>query len=231
MANLYGPRIVTDGLVLHLDAGNRKSYPLSGNTIYDLSGNGNNGTFGASTAAPTFSGDNGGCLSFDGSNDYVVTGNSSITGNQSWSLSVWVFVDISRNGAGRQGWIIWEGSPLQSTSQLISIGVTSGKVEVAHWSNDTIFSNSPINFGNFQNISVTFNGSVERIYVNGINTDNKSTTLSITDGAWYLGTAATASGGAPYLKGKIGQVSVYNKSLSATEIRQNFEAVKGRYGL
>ena len=44
MANLYGPRIVTDGLVLHLDAANRKSYPGSGSTWYDLSGNGNNGT-------------------------------------------------------------------------------------------------------------------------------------------------------------------------------------------
>jgi len=231
MANLYGPRIVTDGLVLHLDAGNRKSYPLSGSTIYDLSGNGNNGTFGASTAAPTFSGDNGGCLSFDGSNDYVVTGNSSITGNQSWSLSVWVSVNVIENGAGRQGWIIWEGSSSQGTSQLISIGVTSGKVEVAHWSNDTIFSNSPINFGNFQNITVTFNGSIERIYINGINTDNKSTTLNISDGAWYLGSAAAAAGSYNFLNCKIAQVSVYNKSLSAAEIRKNFEAVKGRYGL
>ena len=65
MSNLYGPRIVTDGLVLHLDAGNRKSYPLSGNTIYDLSGNGYDGTFGASTAAPTFTSANGGALNFD----------------------------------------------------------------------------------------------------------------------------------------------------------------------
>jgi hypothetical protein len=44
MANLYGPRIVTDGMVFNVDAGNRKSYPGSGNTLYDLSGNGNNGT-------------------------------------------------------------------------------------------------------------------------------------------------------------------------------------------
>ena len=44
MANLYGPRIVTDGLVLNLDAGNSKSYPGSGSTWYDLSDNSVNGT-------------------------------------------------------------------------------------------------------------------------------------------------------------------------------------------
>ena len=56
MSNLYGPRIVTDGLVLHLDAGNSKSYPGSGSTWYDLSGNGNNYTIDASGFAYNSSG-------------------------------------------------------------------------------------------------------------------------------------------------------------------------------
>ena len=67
----HSPNIVTDGLVLCLDAANRRSYPGSGNSWLDLSGNGNNGTFGSGTAAPTFSSGNGGSLVFDGSNDYV----------------------------------------------------------------------------------------------------------------------------------------------------------------
>src|SRR6056300_501137 len=91
MSVFGGPDIVTDGLVLHLDAANRKSYPLSGSTIYDLSGNGNNGTFGASTAAPTFSGDNGGCLSFDGSNDYININSLTLTGNI--TVTAWIFMN------------------------------------------------------------------------------------------------------------------------------------------
>jgi len=63
-----GPDIVTDGLVLALDAANVKSYPGSGTTWRDLSGNDGNGTL---TAGPTFSTDNGGVISFDGSDDAV----------------------------------------------------------------------------------------------------------------------------------------------------------------
>ena len=62
--------IVTDGLVLNLDAGNPQSYPGSGTTWTDLSGNGNNGTL---LNGVGYDSDNGGSLVFDGSNDYVTT--------------------------------------------------------------------------------------------------------------------------------------------------------------
>jgi len=65
-----GPDIVENGLVLYLDAANRRSYPGSGTTWFDLSGNGNNGTL---TNGPTFDSANGGSISFDGVNDYVTT--------------------------------------------------------------------------------------------------------------------------------------------------------------
>ena len=67
----HSPKIVTDGLVLCLDAASRKSYPGSGTTWFDRSGNGNNGTL---TNGPTFSSDNGGSIVFDGTNDYVNCG-------------------------------------------------------------------------------------------------------------------------------------------------------------
>ena len=216
--------IVLNGLVLWLDAGVSDSYPAVGTIWKDLAGS-NNGTL---TNGPTFNSANGGSIVFDGSNDYVVTENSGITGNQSWSLSIWVSVNISENGAGRQGWIIWKGAANQSTNQLISIGVTSGKVEVAHWSNDTIFLNSPINFGGFQNITVTFNGSQELIYINSVNTDSKSTTLSITDGAWYF---ASRGGTGEFLKCNIASAQIYNRALTQQEVLQNYNATKARFGL
>ena len=73
MGVFAGPEVVEDGLVLALDAGNTKSYPGSGTTWTDLSGNGNNGTL---TNGPTYSSSNGGSIVFDGVNDFVDISNS-----------------------------------------------------------------------------------------------------------------------------------------------------------
>ena len=221
----YNPHIVSDGLVLCLDAANPRSYPGSGSTWYDLSGNGNNGTL---VNGVGYSSDNAGSLVFDGVNDTVITGNSEITGNNPWSISLWVNVNISENGVGRQGWIIWEGSGSQFTNQLIAIGVNGGKVEIAHWSNDSVFGNSSISFGSFQNIVVSFDSTNERIYINAVNTDGKSATLNITNGAWSIASAANINN---FLKCNISQVLIYNRALSAQEIRQNFNATRGRNGI
>ena len=70
-----GPIETTDGLVLHLDAGNTRSYPGSGNTVYDLSGFGNTS---ALTNGPTYNSSNLGAFVLDGSNDYILD-NSPIT--------------------------------------------------------------------------------------------------------------------------------------------------------
>ena len=68
MAFSFSPRIVTDGLVLYLDAANQRSYPGSGTTWSDISRGGNNGTL---VNGPTFDPGNGGSIVFDGVDDYV----------------------------------------------------------------------------------------------------------------------------------------------------------------
>ena len=219
----YYGNIVRDGLVLNLDAAKRDSYPGTGTVWRDIAGGVITGSL---VNGPTFNTNNGGSITFDGVDDYVICTKSNITGNTPWSISIWINVDISKNGAGRQGWMVWRGG--QSTSQLIAIGVTSGYVEVAHYANDTTFTNSPISFGTFQNITVTFNGTTELIYMNGTNTDNKSTSLSLTDGDWYFSSRVGASG---FLKCNMSQFIVYNRALSATEVLQNYNATKGRFGL
>ena len=85
MAIFYNPRTITDGLVLALDAANTKSYPGSGTTWTDLSGNGNNGTL---TNGPTYNSSNLGSLSFDGIDDYS-TLTSNYTLSAGWTLSFW----------------------------------------------------------------------------------------------------------------------------------------------
>jgi hypothetical protein len=86
MALAHSPSIVTSGLVLCLDAANPKSYPGSGTTWTDLSGNGNNGTL---VNGPTYSSVNGGSIVFDGSNDYISTAYSIGTVSQQ-SISCWI---------------------------------------------------------------------------------------------------------------------------------------------
>jgi hypothetical protein len=87
----YSPKIVTDGLVLYLDAANTRSYPGTGTTWSDLSRGGNNGSL---INGPTFNSANGGSIVFDGSNDYVDCGNIDDIKNASQvSISIWTYID------------------------------------------------------------------------------------------------------------------------------------------
>ena len=87
MSTVQSGHIVTDGLVLALDAANAKSYPGSGTTWSDLSGNRNTGTL---TNGPTFNSGNGGGIVFDGVDDYVDCGNSSTLQINQGTISAWV---------------------------------------------------------------------------------------------------------------------------------------------
>ena len=87
MAFIHSPKIITDGLVLALDAGNTKSYPGSGTVWTDLSGNNNTGTL---TNGPTFNAANGGSIVFDGTNDYVTLPISTTSG-QALTYFGWLY--------------------------------------------------------------------------------------------------------------------------------------------
>ena len=90
-----GPNIIRDGLVLHLDAANEKSFRSGATTWFDLSGRGNNGTL---TNGPTFNSANGGSIVFDGTNDHINMGNilnNVFAGtNVKYTISVWVKFDV-----------------------------------------------------------------------------------------------------------------------------------------
>ena len=231
MANLYGPRIVTDGLVLHLDAGNRKSYPLSGNTIYDLSGNGYDGTFGASTAAPTFSGDNGGCLSFDGSNDYVSISHSLDLNNTYTFVTFFKFDSFVAVNPR-----IFEIRDSTYSLQLIRDNASS---TISTWSS-RINSNTGTarrwftpSLNIWYHITTIFTTTATYLYLNGVEQTSPGTTgigPGNQNNKIILGVRSD-NVSTTWLDGNIATFTIYNRLLSATEIRQNFEAVKGRFGL
>ena len=232
MATKYSPKMVTDGLVLSLDAANTKSYPKSGTTWSDLSGNGNTGTL---TNGPTFSAGNLGSIVFDGVDDYVNCGSNSSLNLGSLTLSAWV--KASTNVSTYRAIIADESITGASTwNYRLYIVQSSGLVvfDVSGGGYSGVSSTYAINNNQWYHICAvrTGPGGSQNLYINGILNNSGSDTTSITTLSYavWIGRSPFSSGIYPFI-GNIPQVSIYNRALSATEILQNYNATKNRFGL
>ncbi len=222
----YNPRVVTDGLVLALDAGNTKSYPGSGTTWSDLSGNGNNGTL---TNGPTYNSANGGSIVFDGTNDRVTISIISLgNGNLPWTCTAWVKTTTSVNSLGA-------GSVLSNSSGgpvYSMMGVNNGKI--VYWTYQNSAWAQKLGVGKTVNDNiwhflswVNYSNYTMDMYVDGLldsnvanSTSGNNNPINIIGASWSAAFSAN-----------IAQVSIYNKALTAQEIQQNFNALRGRFGI
>jgi hypothetical protein len=226
----YNPSIVRDGLVLHLDAANVKSYPGSGTVWTDLSGNGNNGTL---MNGVGYSSDNKGSLTFDGVDDYCHTFTDNSYLSNGFTLSAWVnpasaggggygrIFDKTNNNTGSAGGISFYFSNSPNVTITVNNGAavnsTANSVPYTKWTNVSV--------------SVISTGSAI-IYINGVVNSTGTTGLPSAITTLYelrLGNRSNAIDRT--FSGKISLAQIYNRALSAQEIRQNFEATKGRYGI
>lgn len=220
-----GPNIVTDGLVLSLDAGNTKSYPGSGTTWVDKSGYGNNGTL---VNGPTFSSQNGGSLVFDGSNDYVENdfiATTSIGNGNPFTMSC-----VFKTSLNIQQMLC--GCP-DSPRFYMSLFNRAG-VLVVHWglgnNNNSSTSSAILNINTIYNYTFTYNGNIVYSYLNGIliNTDTIGSQL-YNSNKFRIGKYIDV---VPlYFNGNIYSAQIYNRALSPTEILQNYNATKSRFNL
>jgi hypothetical protein len=217
MALIHSPRIVTTGLVLALDAANVRSYPGSGTSWFDLSGNGRTGTL---TNGPTFNSSNLGGISFDGSNDRVdVTSNLGTLSN--YSIMFWAKRDSENRmpiAARTDTRFYWYGD----NSWFYTHGGVGGEY---YYSKPT-----SIPISTWGCYAVVYNGSNVSIYRQGIfqGSQNTTGTANWTDGL-MLGYWSAAG---PYAwNGLISIAFFYNIALTADQITQNYNATKGRYGL
>jgi hypothetical protein len=237
MAFNYSPKIITDGLVLYLDAANTRSYPTTGTIWSDLSRNNNNGTL---INGPTFNSANGGSIVFDGSNDVVdnITQSIPILYNTPFSTSI-VFRTTSVGTAhliGNWNVLVTPGWRIDVSSGRIRFFIANaGGGGSIIQTNNTIYNN-----GSVYCVCCVFDGSGNvngmRVYVNSIET---TTTIAggvspgtlinskITLGASQVNTSNFTN----YLLGNIYQTKIYNRAISATEILQNYNATKSRFGL
>ena len=222
MASHSGPDIIEDGLVLALDAANTKSYPSSGgSTWYDVSGKKND----CGISGATYNSD--GYFDFDGSNDYVNRLNTSLVSNGGGTLECWFNSDdLSSDGTfiNHSGFMYWN---------LIVRGYDD-KIRLEYKStssnNTQLLSSSTISNGNWYHVVGVVNDTGARIYINGELDSSNSTpqNLGTVSSHIYIGHYGT---GSYEFDGKIAVVKRYNKPLTAAEVKQNFNALRGRYGI
>jgi hypothetical protein len=241
MPTSAGPDIVQDGLVLHLDAADRNSY-LSGSTTWnDLSGNGNSGSL---VNGPKYDSNFLGRIELDAVNDYISVSGCP-TGNN-YTLNLWFLISGPTTFAntGHRTFVAsdrfrfqWDdnSSATSARGPFIDFNSTAG-------GSSAIYSNtlSPNDiFNKWHMTSVTSNGSVVRIYYDGLTsgtTINASRNYS-SNGVSVIGIDNLSGiGGLDLLNvdgGRvfISQFTIYNRAFSASEILQNYNATKQRFGL
>ena len=226
-----GPTVITNGLVLALDAGDRNSYNSGSLTWFDLTGT-NNGTL---TNGPIYNSSNGGNIVFDGSDDYVIrSSNYLISSTESnFSIDLWFYMTQNPIDSGYlvPGLISVNGGV--GTIQYMSFGPLPNRQLKLRWfdgAQNGKTGNSVLNLNQWYNVVCAVNNNNILFYVNGIvetiYTGNNLTTRSGDDTQYSIGNAYYGK-----FIGKIANVKVYNKALSATEILQNYNVTKSRFGL
>ena len=227
-----GPKIVSSGLVLCLDAANKVSYPGSGTTWNDLSGNNNTGTL---TNGPTFNAGNQGSIVFDGTNDYVsVPYNTILNTPTGATYEIWFKPTVATAGTFLNRGTSDSGATPDNPRFFV---YNTGNLYF-DWSSpgsDVYLETSTgVTMGSWNQVIGLATPSAQlRTFVNGRETSYSSrvnslpSTLPNTSTALEIGAAPWASS---YFNGNISIVRLYNRVLTATEILQNYNAVKGRFG-
>ena len=246
MSAFGGPNIIDDGLVLYLDAGNRKSYPGSGTTWFDKSGRGNNGTL---INGPTFNTGSLGSIVFDGVDDYFTTAMSSSLNEYTtgaapiFTVCNWIY--LTANAGIVDGLGI--ASPVQAQSWAHYYYYTNpsgptynfNKINAGYSNSRTfqiITSPNSVLPNRWNNIVTIYNAGTVSFYVNGesvsgtITANDSSTAIVDNDFGLVIGKSNLGLGGES-LNGKISNYAIYSKALSAQEVLQNFNAQKGRFNL
>jgi hypothetical protein len=214
------PTIVTSGCVLNLDSNFPPSYPLTFDTWYDLTGNGNTGLL---NNGITYNSALRGSLLLNGSNQYVsFSATTDIpVGNSNYTISVWFNPSTTSGDRGLVGWGNF-GTP----NQVNALKITSSGLVNYWWAND-LQANYSFTIGDWYNAVATFDGTTRSLWINGslISSDTPvghnvpySTNLEIgvTNGIEFFG-------------GNMGEVQIFNRALSSTEVYDNYNALYPRY--
>jgi hypothetical protein len=219
----HSPAIITQNLVLCLDAGNSKSYPGSGTTWTDLSGNGNNGTL---VNGVGYNSGNLGSLSFDGVDDNITTGKVLVPRTGQFHIEGWCYL----NQTNINCMFVTQYNNSSDAGRFLCFFGNDGVIRM-HDSNGVMTGTTPSYSAN-QWYYVAFqrdSSNLCNIFVNSVKQttgDTKTTTLENTN--TIIGNRGFNQAGI-WFNGRMSNVRIYNRALSAAEVSQNYNALKSRY--
>jgi len=218
-----GPNIVKDGLVFYVDPGSPNSYyDKTLTTIKDISGNNLIGTF---TNGPVYDSGSGGSILLDGSNDYVAFGNvAALNFTAPFSIGCWFraaavqpSVDsaiIGNINGTYTGYILWYNN--NTVDFYFNSGVRAN-------STTTIITNT------WYHVMGVWTGTTAILYLNGVSNASAAYSTPPANGNPFFSIGFYQSG--RNFAGNVSICTAYNKALDATEVLQNYNATKARFGL
>lgn len=221
MSLVHNTSVVRSGLVLQLDAANPKSYPGSGNTWYDVSGNNNHGILGNGAG---YISTNKGSMVFDGVDDEVISTNDISLQITVGTIGAWVNATASNGGA----------NGIIAKQNAWGLFVWDNKLRAYDWGNSSV-RDTGITIGDntWNYVAMTFTETIGTpsnnaiIYLNSI----PVLTTTVKHGNHTITLQIGEANASQHFGGNISTAFVYNRVLSQVEISQNFEALRGRYGI
>ena len=238
MAANLGPKITRTGLVLNLDAGDKTSYSGSGTNWKDLIGN-YDGTL---TNGPVFNSANGGSIVFDGTDDYVLK--SGLPNFNIGCIDIWfrpsslinasfassVLLELKIAATTNNWWFIGLGNVTGLlTNEYITI-VDGGSNRLGVTDGGSLAANTWVN------VVINWESSTYKIYVNNVvktTTTSGSITQLTVPNTYIIGAYrdTTSSAYSSFFTGNIAILKIYNRTLTANELTQNFITTKSRFRL
>jgi hypothetical protein len=230
MSYYNGPTIVTNGLVMYLDAANNKSYTGNGTAWGDLSGNNNNGTL---TGGPTYSSANGGGIAFDGTDDYVAGPTFTGLGSSNRTIDVWFQIrSLPLSGTKRILSLVTDDTSTDTPALTIGYSTSLSSLNAGFGGSpyNGYVSNLNFTLSMWTNLTVTITGNNIVIYKNTISVGSATNSGTVgSNPILHLGRYNNFY--SQYGDIIISNAKIYNRALSASEIIQNYNATKGRFGL
>jgi len=244
MSTLEGSgSIIRDGLVLYLDGANSRSYPGTGTAWTDLSQFENSGSL---INGPTFNSLNGGSIVFDGTDDYFITPSGltpTLNITSQITLESW-FKSTSLANINHGDNLFSKGLSTDTNSGVYELNLANNTTANRPSFRMRIGASTPtysptnilIDLNRIYHIVCTYNGSIMRIFINGVESGSglstsgtiQNNTQQLTIGVRFVHRTGINDS---FFSGNIYSSKIYTRSLSTTEILQNYNSAKSRFGL